>query len=319
MKIRLGYVATALELKDCSPSKTVTLTNILKIADQETRINKIRRLARENLQNTLRILRYNAAHGIMLYRFSSRLIPLATHAIIQDWDYTGQLARELREIGTFIREHGLRVSFHPDQFIVLNSPDPAIVKSAIKDLQYHNQLLDSMGLGSAAKIVLHVGGVYKNKEAALERFTANFNDLESGIRQRIILENDDKSYNPLDVWQLCRQNDIPMVLDIHHNNCCGRVDLAAMLGDIFATWDSQPLPPKVHMSSPKGSSPGEFRMHAEYVDPGEFLDFLYLAGELKRDFDVMIEAKAKSLAMQKLLSDLGTIAGIKVREATVEV
>ncbi|HEX3044812.1 MAG TPA: UV damage endonuclease UvsE, partial [Bacillota bacterium] len=91
MKIRLGYVAIALRLENCSPSKTVTLKNLNRIEGHSNQINRLSRIARENLTNTLRILKANAYDQIEVYRFTSRLIPLCTHPQFLDWDYIADL------------------------------------------------------------------------------------------------------------------------------------------------------------------------------------------------------------------------------------
>lgn len=116
MDIRLGYVAMTLNLTECSPSQTVTVTAFSRISNEEGRRYRLHKITGENLKNTLRILRYNLAYNIRVYRFTSKLIPLATHPIIADWDYTGEFAQELREIGDFVKQNDLRVSAHPDHY-----------------------------------------------------------------------------------------------------------------------------------------------------------------------------------------------------------
>lgn len=321
MKIRFGYVAIAMDLKDCSPSKTVTVNNLQKIDDRDVQISKVRRLARENLRNTLRILKYNAAHQIHLYRFTSKLVPLATHPLLGGWDYVGDLSEELRETGLYVREHKMRVSAHPDHFTVINTPDPEIFRASEKDLRYHHNLLTCMNLDYETKLVLHIGGVYKDKQASMQRFIDNFKLLAPEIRKRIVLENDDKSYNASDVLEVCRKLEIPMVFDLHHHSCCNNgAGISDILPAVFDTWKDESLPPKVHISSPKSTAPKEFRMHAEYVESGEFLDFLMKTRELNRDFDVMVEAKAKNMALHKLLQDLSQVTEIKfIDNATIEI
>ena len=59
--VRLGYVAMSMELKNASPSKTMTFAQFEQIDDREAAIRKLERIALTNLQNTLRLLKHNAA------------------------------------------------------------------------------------------------------------------------------------------------------------------------------------------------------------------------------------------------------------------
>ena len=117
--IRLGYVAMSMELKNASPSKTMTFTQFEKIKDREAAIRKLERISLMNLQNTLRLLKHNAASDIHFYRLTSRLIPLANHEELLDWDYLKPLEEMLREVGDFAKKHDIRIDFHPDHFVLL--------------------------------------------------------------------------------------------------------------------------------------------------------------------------------------------------------
>lgn len=315
MRIRFGYVAMALNIMEGSPNKTVTVTNLLKIADPADRTNRLRRLTRENLANQLRVLKYNAAHDIHVFRFTSKLIPLATHPEAAGWDYSSEFASELREIGDYVRQHAMRVSAHPDHFTLLNSPDERVIAASIEDLAYHARIFDAMGFGNEAKLVVHVGGAYKDKEKALDRFREQFELLPPTIKGRLIIENDDKSYTARDVLKLCQRVAAPMVLDVHHHYCCnGGEDLAMLWPDIAATWGSDI--PKIHMSSPKDGK--NIRAHADYIQADEFIAFLQQAKELDKDFDVMLEAKQKDLAVHKLMSDLTELGKVQaIDEASI--
>lgn len=293
MKIRLGYVAMSLNLEDCSPSGTVTYTAYKKLPDDKTRLYKLQKVANKNLLNTLRILRYNKALEIYVYRLTSKLIPLATHPDMQLWRYSDDFAESLRDIGIYIRENHLRVSAHPDHYTLINSPVHKVLEDSIRDLEYHVQLFEAMGLNeSKYKLVLHVGGVYGNKKDSVKRFCHNFASLPDRIRKRLVIENDDKSYNTYDVLELCQKLNIPMVLDVHHHNCiCSEGNLEKVLPDIFNTWKNESYPPKIHFSSPKSRK--DYRSHADYIDYKEFINFLEAAAKVNRDFDIMLEAKKR--------------------------
>lgn len=301
MRIRLGYVAMALRLKDCSPSKTVTLKNLSKIPDYQDQLGRLARIARENLANTLRILKANYYDGIMFYRFTSRLIPLCTHPQFLEWNYRAELAEEFKAIGDFVKEHGVRVGLHPDHFTLLNSPKLEVQEASRRDLNYHLNMLEGMGLGTTSKLVIHVGGKYQDRSLALERFKEQFKALSEKIRQRLILENDDRCFTAAEVLKLAKEIGTPMVLDIHHHQILNHGEnLDDLLPEIFATWGSET--PKVHLSSPRSEK--DPRSHADYIEAGTAVEFINLARKLNRDFDMMLEAKQKDLALLKLAEDL---------------
>lgn len=300
-----------LELVDCSPSCTLTLAGYNKLIDDETKLHKLRKITAKNLENTLRILRYNKAMNIMVYRLTSRLVPLATHPVTSEWDYAGDFKREFAELGSFIKENNLRVSAHPDHFTLINSSSGAVLAASLVDLDYHVKLFEAMGLEDYRyKLVMHVGGLYKDKAASISRFKENFVKLPDRIRRRIILENDDKSYSASDVLEMCNELEIPMVLDVHHYNCVKDfIDLEKLLPLVFDTWKGEAFKPKVHFSSPRNSK--EFRSHADDINFTDFLVFLKTASSVGRDFDIMLEAKNKDRALLLLSSQLSEISSIK--------
>jgi len=319
LRIRFGYVAMSTLLKDCSPSHTVTLGNLTKIESINDQRKRLATLARMNIASTTRLFHHNRAYDIKVFRLTSKLIPLATHPLLQDWDWPRELGADFRNLGSLAVRDGLRISAHPDHFTLLNSPREEVVQAAVKDLIYHDGIFSCMGLESAAKLVIHVGGSYKDKDNSLVRFIENFRKLPTPIKARIMLENDDKSYSAAEVLALCQQLKVPMVLDIHHHWCLNRVeDIADLLPAIFATWDEEIVPPKVHISSPRDDK--NIRAHADYIDPVFLLDFLNIARGLDRDFDVMCEAKAKDAALFRLLDDLKNEKGLAFADqATIEI
>jgi len=311
MLVRLGYVAMTLNLENCSPSGTVTVKTLSKLASEEAKLYRLRKITRENLNNTLRILKFNKACHIDVYRLTSKLVPLATHPDTEGWDYIGDFENEFREIGKFIKENDFRISAHPDHYTLINSSTDKVLDVSLKDLDYHVKLFEAMGLGDYKyKLVMHIGGVYKDKKLSMERFKENFVKLPDRIRKRLVLENDDKAYTAKDVLEICKEVKAPMVLDVHHHNCVNNGEaIEDMLYDIFETWKDEYFVPKIHFSSPK--SPKEFRSHADDIEPNEFYDFLKIAKKLDMDFDVMIEAKNKDNALFNLSEKLKEFENIR--------
>lgn len=316
MKIRFGYVSHALALWDCSPAKTMTFTRWKQLNKQE-RDEKLYDVAKQNILHTLRILHYNIAHEIKLYRLSSSIVPLATHPEVK-FDYIYTFKDLWKEMGVLIKKHHLRVSFHPNQFTLFTSDKPHITTNAVHDMTYHYNLLDAMNIADSSYINIHVGGAYGNKEQALLRFHENIKKLPTHIKKQMTLENDDKTYTAAETLTVCKREQIPFVFDYHHHvaNSC-EDSLEVLLPSIFATWNHTNTVPKVHISSPKSEK--EFRAHSDYIDVRFIQSFLSTAKELNQDFDIMIESKQKDLALFKLVEDLSAIRGIKRRNsATLE-
>ncbi|MFC4321863.1 UV DNA damage repair endonuclease UvsE [Litchfieldia salsa] len=316
MKIRFGYVSHALSLWECSPAKTLTFTR-WKSLDQDERKRKLLEVTGTNLRNTLRMLYYNIAHEIELYRMSSSIVPLATHPEIL-WDFRSPFKKELNEIGELVKKHNLRVSLHPNQFTLFTSDKEHITANAVLDMQYHYDLFEGMGIADRTVINIHVGGAYGDKGLAVSRFYENIKRLPSHVKERMTLENDDKTYTAEETLEVCQNERIPMVFDYHHHvaNLSER-NLSELLVDIHHTWDHLEILPKVHLSSPKTEK--EFRSHADFVDPDFIRPFLDVSREIGQDFDVMIEAKQKDKALHQLVADLSKIRGVKrTGGATIE-
>ncbi len=243
MKIRFGYVANALGLWDASPSKSLTFTRYSVLPKNE-RMDRLREVTSHNLHHTKRILYYNFAHEIKLYRFSSSLVPLATHPEVM-WDFITPFKAEWEELGHIVKSQKLRPSFHPNQFTLFTSPRQEVTVNSIKDMRYHYMMLEAMGITDHAIINIHIGGAYGDKETALGRFHQNIKNLPAHIKKVTTLENDDKTFNVEETLQTCEKERMPMILDYHHYMANkGEHDLTQYLQRIFDTWDASGLIPK---------------------------------------------------------------------------
>ncbi len=303
MIIRLGYVAIALNLEKVTSSSTLTYSRYLKLKEKE-QLEKLKSVTYSNIEALEKILLYNIDNKIHFYRITSALIPLATHPEVK-WDFMKYFKKDFIHLGKIIKENNLRVDFHPDQFNVLNSDRESVFLNTIESLKFQSSLFDAMNYDEG-KLVLHIGSAKGGKEESIKRFIDNLKLLPVKVKNRLIIENDDKTFTALETLNLCRATNLPMVLDVHHHNCNNNgEDLGEMLSDIFDTWNSEKIPPKIHFSSPK-----EFvndKKHSDYIYEKEFSDFLDIAKKLDRDFDVMIEAKKKDLALFDLVKNLRDI------------
>ena len=260
-------------------------------------------ITEHNLSALLTAVETCADLGIGAFRIISQLVPLATHP---DWRFDlARLELEAR-FATLMhacRERaavlGIRLSMHPDQFVVLSSPRPEVVESSLSELEYQGTLCHLLG---ADVLNIHGGGAYGCKPEALERFAYNLDRLSKYPRRLLTLENDDCSYTPQDLLPFCRKHGIPLVYDVHHHRCNpDDLSVQAATTSAWTTWNREP---HFHISSPRDGWDGPRpQRHHDYIDiadyPTAWLDFDQM-------ITVDVEAKAKELAvldLQKRLKD----------------
>jgi UV DNA damage endonuclease len=270
------------------------------------------------------IFDYLDRHDIRMYRMASGVVPYATHPDLPQFHrQLIECADELGQLGARARELGIRLSFHPGQYCVLNSERPDVVVGAIRDLELHASVLDLMDQPAEAVVVLHVGGRGSDPAGASDRFVAGYERLSERARSRLVLENDDRLFGLGDVLGIASRTGIRVVWDAHHHACHDpdRIPEREALRLALGTWPCGVVP-KVHYSSPK-TAVEERRLkrgrrvervpalpprsaHADLVDPFAFERFLR---DTVRDtrVDVMLEAKAKDLALLRLRQELASL------------
>lgn len=302
--IRFGYVAMSMELENCSPSQTMTFSQFSRLSDREAAIGKLERIARSNLENCLRLLKHNTAHDIHFFRLSSRLIPLANHEELLDWNYMSALTEPLTKIKEYLLDHPMRVDFHPDHFVLLNTTKGDILNNSIKTLDMHVALLKGMGINPEHRCVLHVGGAYNDKEKALEQFIHNWSFVPNTLQKTVMLENDDTTFTIGDTLYLCEKLGIPLVFDLHHHlaNHGENENWQENWERIINTWEFSSLPIKMHISSPKSEK--DFRAHADYIDAETVESFCQQIKGSVKEIYCMIEAKQKDAALFQLVEEL---------------
>jgi UV DNA damage endonuclease len=255
-----------------------------------------------NAGNLLTGLKTVQRLGIGAFRIMSPLFPRMTHPesgySLDDLPDSESVSNILESCRLFALEQQIRLSFHPDQFVVLSSPHPAVVANSIQELAYQTRLAEAVG---ADVINIHAGGVYGDKPSALRRFAEVYDNLPESIRSRLTLENDDVSYTPEDLLPLCKHLAIPLVYDVHHHRCKpDGITVEEATERAGATWKTAGREQYCHISSPKaGWGSGSPKPHADYIDPDDMPDCW-----LGRDMTVDVEAKAKELAVVRLMEDL---------------
>lgn len=260
---------------------------------------KLSDLCMANADALLASLQFCADNSIGCFRINSQILPLKTHPEcgykLDDLPDGDEIVRRFKACGRFVKKHKLRTCFHPDQFVVLNSPRPDVVAKSIEELEYQCEVAEWVG---ADVVNVHGGGAYGDKPDALARFARNLKQLSRRVRRRLTVENDDTTYTPSDLLPVCRAEGIPLVYDVHHHRC-NQDDLSEeeATEQAIATWNREPL---FHISSPiegwKGPKP---RRHHDFIN---IVDF----PECWRDLTltVEVEAKAKEVAVLKLMKQL---------------
>lgn len=256
----------------------------------------------KNLDALKLILKYNFTKNIKLFRISSDVIPFGGH-LKMNFDWRNMFQDKLIEIQELVNNLGIRVSMHPGQYTVLNSPKLEVVKNALHDIEYHNLFLESIGQDFSSKIIIHTGGTYQNKDKALEQFITNFSYLSESAKKRVVLENDDKSFSIYDVLKICRKVSIPAVFDIYHhqlNNSKIEIPIFELLTEVKNTWKKPDGKIKVHYSEP--SEEKKIGSHGKTVIVKKFLNFYDQIKDI--DPDIMLEVKDKDLSAIKVISCL---------------
>ena len=188
-----------------------------------------------------------------MYRMSSDLAPYVTHPDMPQFHgMIAESAGDLRALGRKARELDLRLSFHPSQFVVLNSPDPVLVKKSVWDLATQAEMLDLMELGPEAVVVIHVGGAYGDRPTSVRRWVETWSTLPEHVRSRLVLEHDDLRFSAADVLWIHRHTGVRLVFDYQHFWCFNpeRLDLLGTLRAILETWPDG-VRPKIHFSTPR--------------------------------------------------------------------
>ncbi|MFZ5980158.1 MAG: UV DNA damage repair endonuclease UvsE [Candidatus Zixiibacteriota bacterium] len=278
--------------------KNTTATHAAKLT-KKVRLEKLAGLCRHNAMTLAKAIEFCAASGIGSFRINSQILPLKTHPDlgydIKDLPSSDEILGLFRGCGQLAAENNIRLTFHPDQFVVFNSPRPEVVRSSIKELEYQAEVAEWVG---ADVINIHGGGAYGVKRVALSFLEMNLNKLSERVRRRLTLENDDKIYTPDDLLPLCRKNGLPLVYDIHHHRCNpDRLSGEEATQQALKTWNREPL---FHISSPlEGWRGGKPARHHDYINIKDFPTFWF-----GFDLTVEVEAKAKEKAIKKLRREL---------------
>lgn len=293
--MRLGYPCINRTI-GCTANRTFRLASY----SEKNLIEKVS----NNLNCLEQILQYNVKHNLLFFRISSDLVPFASHPICT-FNWQKYFQERFRQIGNYIKKHKMRISMHPDQFVLINSPNQDVVKRSIKELIYHCEVLDLLELSAAAKVQIHIGGVYGDKSQALQRFINVYKNLPSLIKKRLVIENDHISYSLKDCLFVHREIGIAVLFDSFHHECLNNKETIkqAMLS-ASQTWQKRDGILMVDYSSQKPKT--NKGTHSEHINLKQFRKFLQQSKDIK--FDLMLEIKDKeksALLARKVLDEVG--------------
>ncbi|MBN2601918.1 MAG: UV DNA damage repair endonuclease UvsE [Candidatus Marinimicrobia bacterium] len=286
--MKIGYPCINRSI-GCSGNKTFQLKSFTKERLLET--------VQSNLDCLEKILIFNVINHLLFFRISSDLVPFASHPIMSiNWQE--EFKNRFKSIGEYIKEKNIRISMHPGQYTVLNSPSSDVVQRSAAELDYHAQILELMDLTSEAKIQLHVGGVYGNKLESLQRFIRNYRQLNSRIKRYLVVENDERSYCLVDCLNISAETGAPVLFDVFHESIFTKnFMLNTALELQKETWSDSDGIPMLDYSSQKAD--GKMGAHSDDLVSLDFLDFINESQPY--EFDLMLEIKNKEKAALEAL------------------
>lgn len=285
--MKIGYPCINQTL-DCSSSRTFRLASY----SEERLIATVT----ENLACLQHILEFNVSHRFFFFRLTSDLVPFASHPV-NTFNWQEHFKDTFRELGSYIKSHNMRISMHPDQFVVLNSPNEQTVKNSIAELVYQGTVLDLMELDTTAKLQIHGGGAYGDKSSAMNRFANVYHQLPDAVKARLCVENDDRTYTLQDCLVLHELTGIPIIFDNFHHECVNNGEPMRNAVQLAAeTW--QPERDGILMVDYSSQQHGERKgKHVQSIEEPLFHDFLAETEGL--DMDIMLEIKDKETSAAK--------------------
>ncbi|MDW8237920.1 MAG: UV DNA damage repair endonuclease UvsE, partial [Aquificaceae bacterium] len=253
-------------------------------------------LTSKNAEDFIKLLNISSSLNLRVFRLGSDFVPFASHESFKK-EWIKEVENIILDIKPKVRSFNIRITMHPGQFVVLNSPNQKVIDSSLRELEYHFWLLDLLGLCNNSVVVIHLGGQYGNKKESIERFIKTIR-ANKWLTQRLVVENDEKNYAVADLFSVAEEG-IGIVFDYYHHSLNPSSFEPA---DIIKSWGGRR--PEFHLSSkPKG--PHRFGEHGDWITLEDFLSMKKMFQHY--DYDIIIEAKKKELAIIRLLNQLESI------------
>lgn len=290
MNINIGFICSNFNGK-ISTNHSFKLKNLKK--------EKVLLSLKKNLEDLVKLLSLSKELNCKIFRLGSQFIPFFSHpSFKREWLKDAEIF--IKEFLPEIKKFDIRITMHPGQFVVLSTENKDLLKKSLKEIEYHFWVLEKLERDENSVVVIHGGGTYGNKEKAKRVLIQNLKN-ERWLKEKLALENDEKSYNSKDILKVCQETGLPFVFDFFHHNL-NRIEVD--FREVFKTWKERV--PEFHISS---SREGARFSHGDFVKMSDFKDFLNLIRENKIDktkrVDVLLEAKKKELAVKNLIRETG--------------
>ena len=282
---------------------------------------KIIDVAKTNIVNTHNLLKKVATlpPELRMLRITSDMLSFYTHDEYTDFwqsqNTQDSLTRWFAPLGETIRNNDIRVSFHPDQFVVLASESEGIVNKSITEFEYHADMARWMGFGQKfqdIKINVHISG-----RKGAQGIRDAYKRLSPEARNSITIENEEYTHGLEDCLAL--SDLLPIVLDIHHNwvregeyispddervlrvveswrGTRPTCHYSVSREDVLVGHDANVRPDRDVLLESKYNKQ-KLRAHSDYFWNEDVNEW---AMSFRDKFDIMCEAKGKNLAAHKL-------------------
>lgn len=299
--MNIGYACINMTLSESKP-KITTNRSMIKKTYQQKGLQYAGELGMLNARDLSHIIKWNIRNGVTMFRVSSDMFPWASEYKFSELPQYQRIKTLLAGAGNIANSNNLRINSHPGPFNVLTSPKESVIQNTIKDLELHGEVFDMMGLSQTHynNINIHCNGVYGDKKTAMDRFIKNFQRLSKSVQSRLTVENDDKEsmYSVKDLMYIHEKTGIPIVFDYHHHKfCTGGLSENEALKLAVSTWPSG-ITPEVHYSESKSLHENNIKIkpqaHSDYIKS--------LPNTYGLELDIMVEAKAKELAILPFLN-----------------
>lgn len=302
MTTRFGYACINMTLQKQKPRVTCN-RSMIKRTFQQKGLPYASQLALANSMDLIKHVAWNNAHGIKVFRITSCMFPWHSEYDLTELPDYEAIKSNLEIAGKMAMESNQRLSTHPGQFNVLTSEREEVVLNAVDELDKHGILFDLMGLprSPAAKINIHIGGAYGDRQSAMDRWCKNYERLSDSAKSRLTVENDDRAslYSTKMLYDnIVSRTGTPIVFDSHHF-ACGPQDSSYEEAFLMAV-DSWPVgvrPQCHHSNSRKKYEDPTVKdcAHSDwYYEPFDDCGF---------SVDVVLECKKKEIALFKYLKD----------------
>lgn len=274
--------------------------------------------AKENLRDVFELVKYAADNKIFSLRLPSDILPRYTDQTVERYDMD-QFQDYFDKIGNLARKHKIRLSFHPDQFVVLSSDNENIIRNSFEELSYQCEMLSRMGVSQEEGVCnIHGGGVYGlDKSIVKQRWAHNYNLLPDHVKRYLTLENDERSYSLEDCLDISKLCGIPIVFDAFHEECYRASsknegimfkNLEELVDETLKTWlvknEYNEIIQRIPMGHVSNQKIGDrIGAHADYIDIFPEILWYYAKQsqeKLNLTLFVDVEAKEKDLALFNL-------------------